>query len=720
MKIFNFFAFVLLATIALCVCSVVTAHTIEHVIVIMLENRAFDQVYGLYNHSGVDGVNLPGNAEGKPPTCNPINYNNPAEGQICASDDAFVVARCDPNHDAWAQDQAVFGIDAFNTRNFTNPTMKGFVDKERRIGHAKEGEYCDVMKVFNRTTLPIHYAFADHGAMFNKFYCAMVGPTWPNRLFTLLGGSFGLTATSVPWYLNQEGRLYPQKSIIDQVLEAGLTANVVVNDTTWETMISSIAHNPEIVKLSSDFMEDAKKGELPNFAWINPRAGIDVNNGHGSQDFHPDHPSFEAEQYIKDLYEAIVASPKINNTLFIITYDENGGFSDHFPITLNVPVPDSIPSWPDKYVEFDRLGIRIPTMLISPWIPKNMVIQDPLPQFRPAENSRFELTSIMGTVRRLLKIPDVNLTARDAFAARFDYLLDILQEPRTDLPKHLPDVYIPAGMETYSRDVEAKLPLNSLQEYHAKVLGHLSGRGFPDHIKTQAEISQWLQDAHEDHKKKTLKWKASKTPELHSQKAHHQTKKKMLEGLKRKNKNVHAHHTTSDQYRLRCQAMIQGDDGIPQRFVTNAFDVLPYGVPSRFRTISANLTDQGAPAKYCFSTTEDQTAGSIVGISQCYPTVGSQNSDENQWFVFANDYSIRPHNAQHLCITSSCYAQNGQTDDFVMPSTPLTLEPCQKLPSQTISYLGNGAGMHQDQQGTLNFGSAIMAVAVCLAGSAQC
>lgn len=257
MRIFTLFAFILL-TIAVVASFFVTAHDIEHVVVIMLENRAMDHIFGLY--PGVDGVNLKGNAEGKPPTCNPIDINDPSKGEVCATDDAYPVARCDPNHDAWAQDQKVFGFNNFATKNFTDPTMQGFVDTERRIAlnYTNPGpDYCDVMKVFNRKTLPIHYAFADIGASFNYFYPAFCGPTWPNRLFHLLGGSFGLTETSIPWYMNQEGALYPQKSIIDQVLEAGLTANVVVNDTTWEAMIASIAHNPEIIKTSHDFMEDA-------------------------------------------------------------------------------------------------------------------------------------------------------------------------------------------------------------------------------------------------------------------------------------------------------------------------------------------------------------------------------------------------------------------------------------------------------------------------------
>lgn len=77
------------------------------------------------------------------------------------------------------------------------------------------------------------------------------------------------------------------------------------------------------------------------------------------------------EQYYKDIYEALRASPQWNDTLFIVTFDEHGGFYDHVPTPLNVPSPgDGEKSYPLRGIEFNRLGVRIPTLLISPWVPK--------------------------------------------------------------------------------------------------------------------------------------------------------------------------------------------------------------------------------------------------------------------------------------------------------------------------------------------------------------
>lgn len=80
------------------------------------------------------------------------------------------------------------------------------------------------------------------------------------------------------------------------------------------------------------------------------------------------------ERYYKDIYEALRSSPAWNSTLYIITYDEHGGFYDHVTPPVNVPPPDNSTSYPDKDFLFNRLGVRIPTLLISPWLSQGWVL----------------------------------------------------------------------------------------------------------------------------------------------------------------------------------------------------------------------------------------------------------------------------------------------------------------------------------------------------------
>merc|ERR1712048_812307 len=102
------------------------------------------------------------------------------------------------------------------------------------------------------------------------------------------------------------------------------------------------------------FFGDARTGELPAYSFINPRLGANLTTHLGSNDQHPDHDVRAGEVFLKDIYEALRASPTWNETLLVITYDEHGGFYDHVPPPTGVPPPDSETSYPDEDFLFDR------------------------------------------------------------------------------------------------------------------------------------------------------------------------------------------------------------------------------------------------------------------------------------------------------------------------------------------------------------------------------
>ena len=116
------------------------------------------------------------------------------------------------------------------------------------------------------------------------------------------------------------------------------------------------------------------------------------------------------------------------------------------PPSENIPPPgDGKIGYPDVDFKFDRLGVRIPALLISPWIKKGTVLTYPIASGMPAENSEYELTSIIATARKLLPNMDQigPLTDRDAWSATFEHALLELNEPRTDCPMHLPEALAP-------------------------------------------------------------------------------------------------------------------------------------------------------------------------------------------------------------------------------------------------------------------------------------
>lgn len=86
-------------------------------------------------------------------------------------------------------------------------------------------------------------------------------------------------------------------------------------------------------------------------------------------DDHPSHDISSGQKLIKEVYEALRSSPQWNEILFIIIYDEHGGFYDHVPTPVEgIPSPDDIDGPAPYNFKFDRLGARVPALFISPWI----------------------------------------------------------------------------------------------------------------------------------------------------------------------------------------------------------------------------------------------------------------------------------------------------------------------------------------------------------------
>ncbi len=437
-------------------------------------------------------------------------------------------------------------------------------------------------------------------------------------MFTLSGTSAGSTETGT-WYHGNVGKLFPQKTIFDQVEDAGLEWRNYYNDTPWELFMESIAHSPENLKNLDQFFEDAKTGNLPSYAWINPRSGVNMTTHMGSQDQHPDHDVARGERYIKDIYEALRNSPQWNDTLFVLTYDEHGGFFDHMVPPENIPGPgDNEASYPDTGYNFTKLGIRVPTILVSPYIKKGVVISDPPEEQKPYTDSAYDLTSIMSTARKLLGMPLQNLTGRDGWSATFEHAIS-LPVPRTDCPIHLPDAPPP----TLKAVEEGSLPLNDLQKdiahVHAHVLSHLEHdsanvlRGMK-----QKHISQWLQDIYQNHSEQTMEWKWSKA---------------------------------AGKYKIVCK---------PERsksFAEKSFVVNSNNSIAPFNTVSTMTLHKGILKKspYCLDSgiTQGGGAGSPVTLSLCYPSrhVGSNRDKDQRWLV-EQDATIRSFQNKSLCVTN--------------------------------------------------------------------
>jgi hypothetical protein len=156
----------------------------------------------------------------------------------------------------------------------------------------------------------------------------------------------------------------------------------------------------------------------------------------------------DGERLMKRVYEALRASPLWNDSVLVITYDEHGGFPDFVPPPFQgVPNPDGIPCRDCGNVDydFDRLGVRVPFIVVSPWVAKGTVLHDAPAQYKPTPDSQMEHSSLPATLRQLYGTAGPNdgfLTRRDAWATPFHWIWEDspLDAPRTDCPATLPPV----------------------------------------------------------------------------------------------------------------------------------------------------------------------------------------------------------------------------------------------------------------------------------------
>lgn len=204
--------------------------------------------------------------------------------------------------------------------------------------------------------------------MFDRWFASVPASTQPNRLYVHSGTSHGAVS-------NDPVKLalgFPQRTIFDDVADAGLSFGIYfqnVPSTLFYRNLRKIKYVTKFHTYGQSFKRDAAAGKLPAYTVLEPRYGDTLSAP--ANDDHPSHDVYQGQMFVKEVYETLRSSPQWNQTLLLITYDEHGGFYDHVPTPVKgVPSPDGIPS-PDHFnFKFDRLGVRVPTIAVSPWIKK--------------------------------------------------------------------------------------------------------------------------------------------------------------------------------------------------------------------------------------------------------------------------------------------------------------------------------------------------------------
>ncbi len=377
---------------------------IKHVVLLMQENRSYDSYFGLLHR------------EGQPASANEPNRGNPnpiANGRIHPFLQTNECEVADLNHEWTGTHNEIDGgrMDGFTAANVDPADPTG----SRTMGH------------YDANVLPFYYKLATQFSIADHYFASVPGPTFPNRFYYLTGTSFGHIKNDFP-----PAGGFTQKTIFQSLDEAHVSWKIYLASFQVEQLFSYVQqHAAGHVFTISQYYTDLANNQLPQVSYLesDPFGGVNSES-----DEHPPANVQVGQKFTHDVIAALAGSSAWSSSAFFLTYDEHGGFYDHVAPPAAV-APDDIPPMlqpGDTQAGFDQYGIRVPTMVISPWAKAHHV-----------SHVTYDHTSILKFLETRFNMPP--LTRRDAAADPMLDMFDTSGGPQITHP-NLPAAPIdPAG-----------------------------------------------------------------------------------------------------------------------------------------------------------------------------------------------------------------------------------------------------------------------------------
>jgi phospholipase C len=387
----------------------------------MMENRSFDHMLGTLHAADARINGLAGNET------NPDTTNEPA--QVAPQAEFQSQLDPDPDHSFPAvQKQLFFGTSGPPAVAAMQGFVQSYWDQQHNVEHSHKIMYC-----FAPGKLPVLHTLAQSYAVFNGWFSSIPGPTVCNRAFAHYGTSFGQVNLDI-FYVKDAS-----ESIYERMLAAGRTTKLYYFDPSSSTqeVVNLLKNQPQIFGTYQQFLEDCKNNALPDYSFVEPNYSDHPGDDGGellASDQHPDHDVQAGEVFIASIYDAIRQNPDLwQSTALLITYDEHGGIYDHVPPPACIPDGFHAPLADTNNMPFafDRLGVRVPSILVSPWIAKGTVVPGPED---PANGRVFEHASIPATITQHFIGNYDNRTPREKAAQTFLDLLTDEMRPDSDCP----------------------------------------------------------------------------------------------------------------------------------------------------------------------------------------------------------------------------------------------------------------------------------------------
>ncbi len=364
---------------------------IEHVVVLMLENRSFDHYFGTM--PGVRGFDDPDavtlstgrSVFYQPDPVNPDGYLLPFHLDTRSSSAQAIPST---SHAWTVQHAAVNG-----------GRMDQWLPAHRAADGQANGPY--TMGYYKRDDIPFHFALAESFTLCDAYFCSLLGPTWPNRLYHWSGTIDPAGLAGGPVISNVIPAPFRWTTYPERLTAAGVSWHVYqqeddygTNPLEWfqayqDARPGDALHEHALTIGPADqFARDAVNDRLPTVSWIIPTS---------EQSEHPDYTPAAGADFLARQLDAVAANPDVwRKTVFIVNYDENDGLFDH----MVPPMPP--PGTPDEFVGGLPIGagVRVPCLIVSPWTQGGYVAGEP-----------FDHTSVLRFLERITGVRETNISA---------------------------------------------------------------------------------------------------------------------------------------------------------------------------------------------------------------------------------------------------------------------------------------------------------------------
>ena len=368
--------------------------------------------------------------------------------------------------------------------------MRGFVqDYIRAVEESKKWDGSveptpevlqQIMDCFPPAATPVLSTLARSFAISDSWFSSVPSSTWPNRSFAHSGTSRGRVANKPQneWALHHD-----QPTIFQRLFEKlGDDAWRVYGEETHLASLTWLLHAPlrhrkfrHCFRHFEHFKKDCAAGTLPAYSFLEPRSLVNPNDMHPPFWLHPHVASsvLAGEDFVQEVYDAVRHGKRWDRTLLVITFDEHGGLYDHVLPPVNATPPDDPPTAGDEGFRFDRFGLRVPTLFVSPYVEEGTVV-------RASGATPFDHTSIIKTLCERWGLE--SLTERDRAAPGFAPVLSrASDQPRLETPQVTPRHY-----ERLPEPKAHEAPLGHLGQQALELSSAVMGEAVPV-VKTAGE-----------------------------------------------------------------------------------------------------------------------------------------------------------------------------------------------------------------------------------------